>query len=414
MNDVKKMELHYKHVNYIDKTSGIDNMLTIYEKERTQIVSLIENNSKLLVQTLWNPKLSPIPIDNECLCQLGLSDVINLDDKDRHHLLRKSHRCTSCTNISRLSDLGPNVVEKDFLIEYGTHLGKRMILSKFLHEGSHLNINLIPKDNLLKIDNNSTNKSHLISDKFTNNILITWYLMEKIQTTITKLYTAFICKDNGYYLYEYPEIKDVKHLFEAMKTLDKKTIVKNILIQLSLTFSRAELSGKHIKLRFSPDLFSHDNYTSPFTCKLSNFSSLSLDNLIISNHSFENKEPVKIFSLNDKNQITSNLYIVNDENSGVYTFYILLLHLMTFSTFREIMYSEYMSLWKGLWLGGEEGDERGGERENQNESNEMKENDEVIFALKSSKKHESVEHILKDKHLRIDVFKFILQSLAKK
>ena len=409
----------HKHVGYTEKTRCIDDMILRFQEERDNVVHLIQSQPEVLAKTLWT-HFSPIPIDNECLagfpCQKvvakdkSVSFVQDVTRRDHLHLLRKTHKCTSCTNISRICDVKSEDTEFD--IQYGDYEGKKLVLKRFCSDDK-LHINLVnsveeklrivnsidernPNNlvtNSAKAPNSTSSETRiLMSDPYTNNILITWSLehLETLQESenVLKLYSPFVCKNSRYLLYE-AETSTLNEVSTLDEFLSKsKLSVKQILIQICkfLKNNPNLILGNRVEIQF---VDSH--------IKLSNFenSRIIVNDVILTSNSrvchSNQQNQIKVYSVSKNKQIVSHLYNKPfSDRPGHHnnSFYILLAKLLSNSTFQTSMLKYYPDLFAQLWL--------------------PSEYQEVLQDLKNEK---TECDILKNKHFRHNVVDLILENL---
>lgn len=234
-------------INYCEITRNIDNMLEQFEKDRNHIVHLIDNNINQLIVDIWSP-LSPVCIDNKCLFNMGKTlQAQSLEERIEGNIAVNEgvvnfYTCPQCKNIKRLIDFGRTKIGDAFHIECGSSAGQQLIMAEatisklfILRESppdavaralenpyiTNLNkcsagCNLAGSDTCMVKDYQTMD--YIGTDPYTNNLFINWYLNAKLQElgipNIIKMHIGFVCSQNGYSLYEYPDIGRLRHLQE--------------------------------------------------------------------------------------------------------------------------------------------------------------------------------------------------------
>lgn len=191
---------HQQSLKYCGGVRNIDTILSLACKTRNEIISILKKNPTKIIDELWSNR-SIIPIDRNCIYQLNQSCY-----SDINPLVRKLYRCSGCMIMSRLVDTDNYETNKPFTVEYGRYANKQMILIK------------IPIDILeLKLDQTINNNLYFLgTDKFTNQLLVTWYVDSILSRVnlffINRIHLAFICDNNGYLLKETSTIGSIKDL----------------------------------------------------------------------------------------------------------------------------------------------------------------------------------------------------------
>lgn len=293
------------NIQYCDETRNVDSMLTRFDDDKLAVLALLKNKPDVLAETLWNTN-SPINIDNHCLCNMGKRQhQYTLEEKlcgkeCSNENIANYYICSQCQNMARLVNLSSsNTLNKPFYIECGTFASNMLVL----------------KESTLKRLCCSYNGKLLLSDDFTNNILISWYLDDVLNGSavnaknripcIQLLHTSFICRRVGYGLYESPEIGPLKNFqqFNELLVGDgkpsptskvdmqypiKADVVKGIFMQLfsvydSLTAYNFSYGSSYVSsksLLFSSDACSYTYKGTLVDCavtlKLCNFSNSSV------------------------------------------------------------------------------------------------------------------------------------------
>jgi hypothetical protein len=211
-----------------------------YKKCTENVTELVLKNQQSLISTLWKEN-SALAIDDNCDCQMGQGD------------LRTSFSCAQCKTLRRIIDFRYGAIERPFLIECGDMTGKNLVVSKYevgtpfliwdedaskrakVYADSYLNLISCGSSGIKNI-------KCIAGDSFTIRMLITW-MISKIFTNKGlpnhfQIYTAFICKNVGYYLYEQPSIGSLYNSEKVNKFIDnstgsfKVTFLRSIILQL--------------------------------------------------------------------------------------------------------------------------------------------------------------------------------------
>lgn len=315
----------HRHINYVEKTCGSDNMIDVMDEERNLVLSY---DLQQLANSLYTD-YSPIPVDRECLCRMS-----------NDNLTTRSYRCTSCINIYRLC--GFEDMHKDFSIEYGKHEGITMQLIKQENVKHYAKLqidnDLLTICNLLSHQNNK--RKLFLSDNFTNNVLITWHLQDI--PNIRKLYSAFVCSNDSYLLYK--SYKEIEIIFTPL-------LVKEILLQLIIICSLSQCDMKGVKLQITEDKykmrFRGTDVKSKYSLIVYDFSNATLYH---TKATFANKpqnlfEVTKMYILEEGKIVSHSYSKGNTVESG---FYLLLMQLFRLSNFREIMIMHFSNFLENL------------------------------------------------------------------
>jgi len=228
------------------------------------------------------------------------------------------YMCPQCKNMSRLIDFNKGGIDRPFYIEYGNMNGSQLIVKEYnvTNLYSHLYtstpnsvtkaLNIYTQDGCFNVETTIEEYyayKHLNSDPFTNNILINWYIQDKLVTGeglphIVTMYNAFSCKNNGFSVYEHPDIGTMRHLQEhqnflihqgkpspTAKMTDSeplsKDIVKGVVYSLFSTlkslqkykFSHGCPSSQNILFKDSPCSYMYDgvHVECPITLQITDF-----------------------------------------------------------------------------------------------------------------------------------------------
>ncbi len=242
-------------IGYIKITQNIDNMLGQFTKDRNYIVYLVNNDVNKLIIELWTPS-SPVCFDNKCLFNMGKTlQERTLEERIEGNIVVNEgvvnyYNCPQCKNMRRLIDFTQTQIGEPFYIECGSSAGKQLVMtetdisklfiikesppravSRALNNPYITNLNKcsagcnITESDICVVKNYQT-MDYIGSDPYTNNLLINWYLNNKLKEmgipNIIKMHIGFVCSGKGYCLYEYPDIGRLRHLQEHPKFLEHK------------------------------------------------------------------------------------------------------------------------------------------------------------------------------------------------
>lgn len=321
--------LNVNDIDYCENTRNIDNMIYQFKNDRTNIIKLLDGNVEILINLLWSNK-SPISYDRKCLFNMGKTqDSYTLEERiegsfDINESLINIYICPQCKNMKRLIDFSKtnksNEISKPFTIECGIMAGEKLIVTKSVLNALYMIKESPPPcvakllkspyiNSLVKCSTNCVvpnidqyNIDYLGLDPFTNNMLINWFLHDKLSRqkipNIINMHMGFVCGDDGFSLYDYPDIGRVKYLHKNPDFLEhngqpsptskandnlslERDVVKGIIKQLfallhdlrKYDFSHGGPSTRSILFTSEPCSYMYDGYhiESPTTLKLCDF-----------------------------------------------------------------------------------------------------------------------------------------------
>jgi len=198
---------------YRENNIQFNNWMAQMEREMRNTVSILITAPEILVKILWCKDTngsSPICYDPGCLYQMGSPIKVARStfrapgtplNKFNNAIIRK-HKCHSCDGYSKILKLeGSDFFKKPFEFKYGIESGKKFYIRKI--KVCNLGISLVPDTNT-KIH---SGKKFIASDRFTNEILINWYVNHYLSLSsmnhINLINHAFYCSDHGYILQRY-------------------------------------------------------------------------------------------------------------------------------------------------------------------------------------------------------------------
>lgn len=266
------------NLGYCEQTRNVDDMLFRFKLDREKILYLLLTDYTKLISIIWSDN-SPISIDRNCLYNMGYRNYNSLEEHLNgtnifNDTISSFYMCSQCRNMGRIVNISSskinNIVYSPFYIECGQLAGKVVILTKMSANVVFSEITQIQRSKLSSIIKDNTSISicdpkiidynslidYIGSDPFTNQILITWYLDSELSKVnlphICKMYTAFICNEDGYCLYENPDIGNIKKFQQLPNLLNmndeiiinenkyrpiRSDIASQIIKQLFVTFS---------------------------------------------------------------------------------------------------------------------------------------------------------------------------------
>lgn len=264
-------------IDFCESTRGVDNLFSIYKENRKNLISVIYKDHEKLIETLWKED-SPLFIDAQCKCEMG--------DKQ----IRTFYACTQCCSLRRLIDFKNKSEDGTFTIKCGKMKGKELIVTKHLISKLFLKRNLEAEDNnvfyleqykelLTCCTQNNKKLICVMGDEFTIKNILFFALGEHFRKRnmyhIPKLYTAFVCSDKGFSIYENPSMGGYENL--KMNNQNARAIFLQLIVifnELS-TFQFAHSNPGTHSLLFDkePCSYTYRNIKvkSPITVMLGNF-----------------------------------------------------------------------------------------------------------------------------------------------
>jgi len=428
-----------KTYDYCESTRNIDNMLEQFYKDRNHVLDLLKYDSNSLADTLWTSK-SILCKDDSCIFNMGkcLSNYIEdkINNNSTTDIMLNYYVCPQCKNMKRIVDFSKTKIGEPFLIECGDLVGKQMIIKEYDVSKLYLIKEDIPRSvnkilmnrsiiDLVKCSFNSCDVNamktikkykeakYLGLDKFTNNILINWYLQENLRKqgidNIKNMYISYICNGEGYSLYEHSEIGYIKDFQKFPNLLShsgkpsptakaddrhpiKYDVVQGIIVQLfgllhvlrKYDFSHGEPTTKNISFFNQPISYLLDgaHINSPITMKINNFSHSGITiksnskNLrlysksLIAEHELNKRiyNPIIIQNnntneyyykiKNPKNSVKESVLFMYVQHLGIPLYqasfdgYAFLINLMAESSFYSTVVNDkkLLKFWNSLWL----------------------------------------------------------------
>ncbi len=318
-----------------EQTRNVNDMLRIFTETREEIKTVLETNPQRLSDELWKP-YSILSIDKDCLFRMGEKQRLSLDD-----LLKSTSTCDSltnfyicpmCKNCKRIIDFSKTAPKCSFMIECGDYVGTYLTYTEtpvvlylnYLNcPQSILNVLQNPsfKDlarcsaatcSLPSVESGDIFKNiykeikYLACDKYTNNVLINYYLNSLLTSkdipNVLKIHISFVCNDMGYNLLEYvnlnlknmqmyPEFLDCSGKLSPTSKADARlplanNIARSIILQLfgflhcvkKYDFSYGEISSNTLSFKKESISYVYNgvHVNGPLTLKFSGFETSGL------------------------------------------------------------------------------------------------------------------------------------------
>lgn len=193
------MNVEYQNISCTNSTRSADDIIKNYLNIRIKILENLKKDPKNLILNLWDNILN---YDSDCKCNMGVYD--------KENILKSNFRCIQCTNLDRITDLSENLIGTPFSINVGKYIGKELIIDMYknivlkatLTDKYKYSAEYITKYyNKLSVCDSNLNlkQQYFVTDKFTNNFLIST-ILDSINNRIATIHTAYICGTDGYTL----------------------------------------------------------------------------------------------------------------------------------------------------------------------------------------------------------------------
>lgn len=341
----------------IEEHPEIDKLLGYYQSTMNMILKELIKNPINAVNNIWKG-IKYLHIDDSCDCQMGCRNV------------RSNYSCYQCKQMKRFINLRDRSLS--FTIVYGKRLGDRM--------------RLVEQQSVLPEMNTYTTISNVISiDTFTLTIVNSLYIEDLFKRkglpNISRIYSAFICGSNGYYLTDDIKQMSLKELVIGPPHHSHCTTVKSLILQLAIMLkelneikyaSKSPLTS--IIIVDEPISYKYGSISvqAGFSIKLRNLSEVSLQisgYRLISHH--KTQQTFHVAELFDGGpKISNGLYKVTvDNNSSLhrereygrspintsYEFYCLMTYIMLHEAiFATIKQDKILnSIWVSMWRSGD-------------------------------------------------------------
>lgn len=220
-----------------------------WEEDQKEILSLLEQGK---IDTLWNPD-GPLCFDSSCHWGMG---KIKIKEPEG---IRRSHSCLGCRIFDLLVDLEEYQPGDPFIIESGPETGKKVYLEKINLLRPQIKVTSFSMDNFppalrpksprktMKIESDPLTSDYL------NSILLRKSFEKDRLDPIQKVYTAFICRDQGYLLKEkLIPLSQIPENYLENNCL-KFDLVAGLILQLGIILQ--EMKKKGVVFSKCPQLF---------------------------------------------------------------------------------------------------------------------------------------------------------------
>lgn len=297
----------YNNVECCEKTRKVDDLLTKYRLERIKTIDLLVTDPGALMERMWAPagKGGLLMVDNNCLCRMGKGEI------------RSPFSCAQCKSIGRLMDFGVKQVGETFILECGLEGGRELIVREQTIGGLYLRwdpqadhrnkLYLSSYPAVASCGTETTDNTRcVVGDSFTTKILTSW-IVERVMINkdiphTLRMHTAFVCRNTGYTMSDYPRLGTIAHLQHHKQYLDsgelrspkarrdvwyplKSNVVRSIILQLvvalkelsSINFVHGAPSANVLLFRERDCDYTYEGLrvTSPITLKIGDYSNSS-------------------------------------------------------------------------------------------------------------------------------------------
>lgn len=286
----------YQAIDCCEHTRSSDALFARYSEERQSIVALMKRDGLALVEKLWSYH-GFLCRDDYCQCSMGTNHMLT------------SQACAQCTNMRRLIDFRYSPGLNPFIIKYGQLAGRKMIVKRMRVGAPRLRVSPAYTQHLhqyaKQYDGDVSDITVINGDVFTISVLVhmalSRYMAENDLPHVQPLYTAFICRDDGYKLTEVSDMASLEELHQhghyhqtqsdmttskhsaygPLKVEVVQTIIQQLLVIL-LELSEVNFAQKHLSLHNiaycdQPVSYLYDDVTvcGPLTLQWVNFNQAS-------------------------------------------------------------------------------------------------------------------------------------------
>lgn len=372
--------------NFLEKSRNVDNFFELLKISRKKIIEeIIKNNNE--IYNFWGY------IHNDPYCQCEMGTIYHSND----NIELRYFTCEQCKNMGRLINFRKKTIDNPFVLDYGNKKGSKMAIIKSEYIKKEIKENLFSKmyssyilkncKNLVNCQSPFDDLTYITSDKYTNNLIINWYLDYINIGNINLIYNIFNCRNHTYLMQELNDIKGLDEFMEIyhfnneyMRSLFLSIIfiLKN-LENVSFTHGNPDVKSFEFVLKESEIKCLDMKINLPFTIKICNFENSSIN--IQTNDSktrlngrcnmseqYIDKFPfickITNFTIYTSEQhiltykIPDSLMVYYIHNLGIPLYhssldlYVYIVNLMTNSHMRQFVLSDNLlyNLWKNLWM----------------------------------------------------------------
>lgn len=275
----------YRSLRCTDSTRNVDKAILRYITERNIIIEKLANDPSSLTKEMW------VILSNDSYCMVNCGELKKFNP----------FICSPCKNMNSLVDFEKTKLGQPFIIECGKKVGTYLSILKVMAGKTHLEISEKDKESASKfLERNNimiscgshdiSDLTFLKADTFSNNILNWWTIdsifeSKKLPYSLP-LYTAYICRDDGFILFESPTLGNFDKIVVKSDTKSLKSTIISIFKQLGVIldvlsdyyFSHGTPSSE--VLVFTEEEISHEykgvKVVSEFVMHLADFSYSSL------------------------------------------------------------------------------------------------------------------------------------------
>lgn len=225
----------YTDVKCCDEVKTVGSMLLRYKKDKDGVLKSLRDDIKGLSAVLWKDG-SPLSVDNKCLCNVGKGDLLT------------AFRCVPCRSIGlatdyhkaiRSSSSAPLIVKCELSADDSIPGGMNrdfitmMIVETLVPRGISMSTDdsyevrakaVLEKNRSGNVCGLVLPQSYYGCDKFTNNILLSWLVEEKMKAAsmphYVPLLSAFVCSRVGYNIYDFSD--KITHLRDGIEEMFPK------------------------------------------------------------------------------------------------------------------------------------------------------------------------------------------------
>lgn len=212
---------------YVNTHRRADDVLVEWSRVRSRITNMLIDTPVSLVRKLWeDPRL--VGVARYC---------------DRNNSLLKCNPCTLVAHLVKLDEYGRGIVEQGALTDTYLMAQWKHDMVNFIsiveHQDEYIEMVMKKLKDVTCEEFSSHETLHIASDRFTNDVLISWMLEDIMRMShlqhYLKLYNFYICAGTGMTIRDDCTYYNIKALHDA-KGLDTD-MVRGIIGQLLVVYS---------------------------------------------------------------------------------------------------------------------------------------------------------------------------------